>query len=490
VVRRRPPARQRRSRLRTSLTLVAAVGGLAVLVGIVGALWGLWSFARINRVDLELEEAARSAPRNFLVVGSDSREGVSSDDPDAGGMLGPGAPSGRRADSIMIARVDPAAERVDLLSVPRDLWVPIAGAGEEQRINTAYSKSAQAVVDTVRDVLGVPIHHFVEVDFGGFQTLIDALDGVPMYFDNPVRDANSGLNVPRKGCTVLDGRQGLAFARARHLEWSDGSSWRSDGTGDLGRSNRQQLLTRAAMARAQDMGLGDVGKLRRLVDASIGAVTLDGSLGAGDLIDLGRRLSEVDPDRMQTHGLPVTAHRTSGGASVVLLDRAAAGPVLEVFRGDLSRAPVTTTTTPPPSPDEVTVDVLNGSGLDGEARRVGFVLASAGFVSGRVDTASEVSRTTVSHRPGGKQMAALVAGWLHPSPEIVEDDEVPAGAVRVTLGRDFDSVYEPSTDPDPPAAPTPETPTPPAAGATPVTVTTTTQPGWVPGTPPAGVSCR
>jgi polyisoprenyl-teichoic acid--peptidoglycan teichoic acid transferase len=464
----------------------------AVALGAAGAAWGLWSFSRLNRVDLALAEADHSAPRNYLVVGSDSREGISSADPDAGGMLGPDAPSGRRADSLMVARVDTAGGRIDLLSVPRDLWVPIGQTGENQRINAAYSKSAQTVVDTVQQVLGIPIHHFVEVDFRGFQSLVDALGGVPMYFEHPVRDRNSGLFIPNKGCAVLDGHQGLAFARSRHLQWSEDGRWHSDGSGDLGRSTRQQLLTRAALARAQTMGLGDIGRLQGLINAGVGSVTLDGSIGARDLVSLGQRLAGVEPDRMQTHGLAVTPHTTSGGASVVLLDDAAAKPVLDIFRGDLSQAPVTTTTAPPPSPDEVTVDVLNGSGVEGEARRVSFVLSEGGFLVGVVDTASGgQAPTTVEYPPGTEAMARLVSGWLHPDAEMAENDDLAAGTVRVTLGRDFESVYEPGSEPEPPAAAPLASADGSESGAvtSPVTITTTTQPGWVPGSPPAGVSC-
>ena len=502
MVRRPRPTPPNRSGLRRGLVALGIVVAGALAVTGIGAAWGLWSFSRINRVDLELAQAEQSEPRNFLVVGSDSREDIDPGDPDAGGMLGEGAPAGQRADSLMIARVDPQDQRVDLLSVPRDLWVPISPGGEEQRINTAYSNSAQAVVDTVQDALDIPIHHFVEVDFLGFRKLVDALGGVPMYFEHPVRDANSGLAIPERGCRVLDGFQALAFARARHLEWSDGVQWHTDPTGDLGRATRQQLLTRAALHRSQDLGLNDIGRLRRLVDASLDSVTLDGSLGAGDLLALGNQLSDMPPDRMQTHGLPVVEHRTDGGAAVVLLDETAAQPLLQIFRGDTSAAPVTTTTVPPPSPDEVTVEVYNGSGVDGEARRVSYVLSEGDFDLGPVDSAATQAHTTVAHPPGASAMAELVAAWLSPSAEVVEDGSLEQATVRVTLGRDFAHVAEPDetaisdgegavadeTVVSAPGAPDAQDGTD-GGAAEPPPATTTTQPGWVPGVAPAGVTC-
>jgi LCP family protein required for cell wall assembly len=476
------------TRRRIGVGVVAVVGVVALVVG-AGALWGLWSFASIDRVDLDLADVEPTEPQNFLVVGSDSRADIDPEDPGADGMLGDDAPTGQRADSLMIARVDPDSERIDLLSVPRDLWVPIAGTGEEQRINTAYAQSAQAVVDTVQQALGIPIHHFVEVDFQGFSSLVDELGGVPMYFADPVRDRNSGLYVDRAGCRVLDGPQGLAFARARHLEYRSDGEWVSDPTGDLGRMTRQQLLTRAALAKAQTMGVGDVGKLRGLVQAGLDSVSLDSNLGAGDLIDLGGRISELDPDRMQTHSLPVVAHTTDGGAAVVLLDQAAAQPVLDIFRGNAAAAPVTTTTAPPPTESAVTVHVYNGTDVEGEARRVNFVLTSDGdFVGGAVDTTTKpVQRTFIAYPKDSRAMAELVARWLSPEVDLREDEDLPPAAVAIVLGNDFERVAEPDDLPEAPTT-TEAPPADTAATSVPPT-TTTTQPGWTPGQAPEGISC-
>ena len=473
---------------RIGVGIAAVVTTLALVAG-AGAVWGLWSFASIQRVDLDLAEIEPTEPQNFLVVGSDSRADISEDDPGAGGMLGEDAPTGQRSDSLMIARIDPDSERIDLLSVPRDLWVPIAGTGKEQRINTAYSQSAQAVVDTVQDALGIPIHHFVEVDFQGFSSLVDELGGVPMYFSDPVRDKNSGLYIDRAGCRVLDGTQGLAFARARHLEYKSDGEWVSDPTGDLGRMTRQQLLTRAALAKAQTMGVGDVGKLRGLVEAGLDSVSLDSTMGAGDLIDLGQRISDLDPDRMQTHSLPVVAHTTDGGAAVVLLDQPAAQPVLDIFRGVTTAAPVTTTTAPPPTESAVTVHVYNGTTINGEGRRVNFVLTSDGdFVGGAIETtAKPVQHTYIAYPKDSRAMAELVARWLSPEAELKEDEDLPPAAVAVVLGRDFERVAEP--DDLPATTTTTAAPADAGTGSTVPTTTTTTQPGWTPGQAPEGITC-
>ena len=105
------------------------------------------------------------------------------------------------------------------LSIPRDLWLPIAGTGSEDRINTAYSNGRQTLIDTIQESLGIPINHYIEVDFSGFQRLVEAIGGVPMWFDTAMRDQHTGLVINGEGCVTLDGQQALALARSRSLEY-------------------------------------------------------------------------------------------------------------------------------------------------------------------------------------------------------------------------------------------------------------------------------
>jgi hypothetical protein len=229
-------------------------------------------------------------------------------------------------------------------------------------------------------------------------------------------------------------------------------------------------------------------------------VALDDEIGVSEIVGLARRFADFDPERLQTHSLPVTPYETDGGAAVVLLDAAAAEPVLDVFRGVEAPA-VTTTTQPPPDPADVVVDVYNGGQVQGEARRVSYVLADGGFTPGAVETATRPARTTVITYPsGGKALAELVAGWLGPEPELRRDPDVPAGHVVLTLGEDFERIAEPD------AAGTTGGGSSSSAGADGAgnggggdgeaatatvapTTTSTTVPGWQPGSPPPGVRC-
>jgi LCP family protein required for cell wall assembly len=486
-----------------------AVGALAVLAVVAAAVagYGWWTYRKVDRVELDLAQVVAEGPQNYLVIGSDSRAEIDSSDPNAAVMLGDEAPGGQRSDSIAVLRVDPGERRIDVLSIPRDLWVEQAD-GEEGRINSAYAKSTQNLIDTLDQQLGIPVNHFVEVDFKGFQSLIDALGGVPMWFDHPVRDTNSGLRISDSGCVNLDGPTGLAFARSRHLQWKDAEGWHSDPSADLGRITRQQLLMRAALGKARTLGLNNVATLTKLVNAGLESTRVDSGLGLSEFRALGSAFSDFDPQRLQTHALAVEGDRGPGGAAILRLDPAGSAASLALFRGDAAPSEVTTTTLPPPGPGDVTVSVYNATGVDGEARRVSYVLSGAGFLIDTVDTApQEQVRSTLAYAEGGEAMAELVAGRVGPTPDLVEDGSLEPGQVVLTLGTEFDSISETAaTGSDggtsdggasdgtgvsegSEAREGLSTGVSAAGGGAAATTSTTTAPGWTPGTPPAGAKC-
>jgi LCP family protein required for cell wall assembly len=452
------------------------LGALAILtvgslLGAGGIAYGLWKLDQIGRVDVRLADSPPGTPENWLIVGSDTRDTLDPDAPDADAFLGDGAAgSGQRADTILLARVDPTAESVDLLSFPRDLWLPIAGTGGEQRINTAYAGGPQRLVDTIESSFAIPVHHYVEVDFAGFGRLVDAVGGIPMWFDLALRDTHTGLDVTA-GCHTLDGSQALAFVRSRHLEFDDGSGWRTDGTGDLGRITRQQVFLRRAVDQVAALGVTDALTLNRLLDVGVDSVTLDGGLGLGQLRDLAARFADVDGEAVRSHALPVYGFRTSGGAAVLGLEEAEAQDELNVFRG-----------LPPGALVAGQVDdvvVLNGTGVDGRAAAVAEALTQLGFEVDEVGDADTtgLARTTVRHGPGGAAAADLLARHLTGGADVVADPTLDDGAVVLEIGADLTTLQR---VPAPPASTTTTT-APPNAGAVEAGPTTTT-------TAPVGVA--
>lgn len=471
--------------------LIVALGVLVVL-GCVGAgagaaYFGL-RFAQIDRVEgIALQEAAKGEPRNYLIVGTDSRAGLDPEDPDAGGFLDDGEQGCNCTDTIMVVRVDPADTKASVLSLPRDLWVPISPSGRKARINSAYQHGEQALIDTIRENFGIAIHHYLEIDFVGFERLIDAVGGIPLWFDAPVRDAKTGLSVSKTGCQTLDGETARKFARSRSLQFKgrDGT-WRGDPTGDFGRITRQQIFIRRAVDKAVAEGLGNPVTLNRLVAAGVDNLRLDENLDAGDLLSLGRQFQSFDSKELVTYSVPTTGFRTGGGADVQLANLKAAEPILNIFRGRPAGYV---------SPAAVDVDVLNGSDVLGQAADAAGALRQIGFAINDVDDYPQpVGRTTVIFGEGGYDAARTVARHLTGGAALVESDNVDDGRVVLVVGRDFTTVHEqiaPEGSRDDLQSTTTSTVAP-AAGGSSTTVaptTTTTVLGYATGEPPPGVEC-
>jgi LCP family protein required for cell wall assembly len=283
----------------------------------------------VQRVPEIAEHLSASSPNveNFLFVGSDSREGADPNDPDYGGIGSETDVSGRRSDTMMILRHDRETGAVSLLSIPRDLWVDVPGRGNT-RINSAYNEGPEVLVQTIIQELGIPIHHYVEVDFSGFKNLVDAVGGVELCLYFPTRDTHTGFNYPEPGCRVVDGVQALAYARSRHYERFINGSWEEDPTADIGRTKRQREFVKIALQRAVDEIKANpfiVGDVMRKGGASI---RIDDEL---DLVDAASRLRDAVED-IATYSLPVKGVTIDGNAVLQMTPDADA--VLAFFRGE------------------------------------------------------------------------------------------------------------------------------------------------------------
>lgn len=306
------PARRERRRPRYGRWIL--IGILVILIAVVAQLLYLTrNFASIDRVPVEnaLSEQVgvdTSNGINFLVVGSDSRENVDPDAADAGAI---GDVGGERTDTVILVRVKDDGNL--MLPLPRDLWVPIAGTGGEQRINTAIQGGPDRLIATVQDSLGVPVHHYVEVDFAGFKNLVDAVGGIDINFDHVTYDRKSGLDVDQPGLTTLDGVQALAYVRSRaYTEVIDGQRT-VDGTGDLGRIQRQQIFLRATLGKMS--GVRDPLKLNSIAGSITDDIRIDETLSFSDAVDFGRKMSDTTPETVE---LPV-ANATRGSAAVLVM---------------------------------------------------------------------------------------------------------------------------------------------------------------------------
>jgi LCP family protein required for cell wall assembly len=312
------------------LVIIVAIGG----AGAAGVLRAADArTADIERIDglegvlTDVDEDAQYPAENYLLVGSDSREGIAAGSDDYDFVGDTELVAGRRSDTIMVLRRERNGGAA-LMSLPRDLWVEIAGTGKKQRINTAYNDGPERLAATVSQSLGIPIHHYVEVDFVGFKDIVDRIGGVEVCTFTAARDVHSGLNL-QPGCQVLDGDMALAYARSRYYEEWNGNDWHTDPRADLGRIERQQLFIRAAVNGMLNQIESSPFRSGDTIEAVADSVRIDPGL---DAIKAAQALRQAAQKGMHTYALPVY-NDTVGDAAVLRLADGAE-QLLAYFRGE------------------------------------------------------------------------------------------------------------------------------------------------------------
>jgi LCP family protein required for cell wall assembly len=309
----RPP-KARRKRKVTPLRVLAVLG-ILVIMGLVGTfLYANSVFNRIERVETEDTLSSGGSGTNYLMVGSDSREVVAEGE---AGISDGDFPGGQRSDTMVILHVEGDDSRI--LSVPRDLYVEIAGTGESGKINAAFNGGAPRLIDTIEQALDIPIHRYVEVDFASFGGIVDALGGVTINFPNPATDANSGLNVTQSGPVELDGEQALAYVRSRNYVEHINGEQVTDPTGDLGRILRQQQFLRAVLAKVSETK--NPFALAGLAGSVADGIRIDDEMGMTQAFRLLWTMrGGLEPTPLE---LPVTPDRNDSGAVLLLQEEEA-----------------------------------------------------------------------------------------------------------------------------------------------------------------------
>lgn len=320
-----PAPRPRLSTAKKILLAVLIVAVLAVFSAI-GFIYFIDS--KIEKIpDEELPSLAQEAEsggiRNILIVGSDSREGL--DD-----LTNFGDFSGSRTDVIMVAHLVPG-DGAQLLSLPRDLKVQIPGEGTN-RINAAFVFGGpDLLVQTIQNNLGIPIHHYVEINFAGFANVVNALGGITKTFDHPARDTKSGLNVDA-GTQKMDGMTALAYARSRHYQELINGSWQSVDGSDIGRTHRQQevLLLMFDQATSKSAAFNLPGFASTLAEQ----IKADEGFTVQVMVDLGRTALGLSSSEIETRTLPVKNQTEDGRAYVVPIEPDATAVVDAFLAGE------------------------------------------------------------------------------------------------------------------------------------------------------------
>lgn len=414
-----PKSRRRRlpKWLKVTIVTMLAVANLAAL----GLLWAIKTGqdflgdANTDRDVVDVLDPAGGESLTFLIVGSDSREGL--DDLTNFGVAG-----GERGDVIMLLRLDTTTSTAKILSIPRDLWVNVPGQGEA-KINAAYAFGGpRLMVQTIKENLGIEVNHYVEVGFVGFMGLVDDLGGVELDFPYPARDLKSGLAV-EAGRQKVDGMIALAYARSRtYQEWRNGS-WVAVDANDIGRTQRQQEVVRAILrAMAAPSSVAEAGTIATGLSRH---VTIDARLAGSSVARLAWDYKWLLSGDIDGVTLPVTG-ATRGDQSVVLRQEPEATEVLEEFRaGTLA------------IDRPLRIQVLNGNGVSGSAAAMASDLEGLGYqVLAIGDAESKDYTTTTVVVPAGSAAGPAVVADLGFGTMVT--GEVPAGYDAVVIvGADY-----------------------------------------------------
>jgi len=313
----RPPRRRRFGPGKILLTL------LTVFVLFLAGVWVYLEFS-INRIDALHNYDGRPAAAsgtNWLIVGSDSREGLTPED-EARLVTGDveAAGGGTRTDTMMVAHLPDNDTRPTLVSLPRDSRVAIPGHGTG-KINSAFAIGGpQLLVQTVEQATGLRIDHYAEIGFGGFAKIVDAIGGVDMCVDKEMHDTFTDITIPA-GCQELDGAHALGFVRMRHSEATPRS--------DLDRVENQRKFIGALVSQISSAGtLLNPFDVFPLLNAAPDALTIDEGDHLHNLVGLAWAMRGISSDGVLSTTVPVT----SGSAEH--WDKTKSQQLFDALRGD------------------------------------------------------------------------------------------------------------------------------------------------------------
>ncbi|MFB9684007.1 LCP family protein [Amycolatopsis plumensis] len=326
-------AKKRRTALAGRIA-AAVVAGL-VFLGIGGA-WGAQTyfdakFTQVSALDensADIQDAdAQANDENFLMVGSDTRDGATAEE----GVGTADSTPGARSDTVMVAHIPADRKRVVVTSFPRDLevnrpdcqkWDPAQNKTTDEiykgakfaKLNTAYAVGGPAcVTKVIQQITGLRINHFVGIDFNGFKEMVDAVHGVTINNEIPIDDSILGKVLLQTGEVTISGDQALNFVRARHVK--------GDPTSDYGRIKRQQEFIGALLKKvmSSDVVL-DPGKLSDFINAFAKA-TFGDNLGVKQMMTLAQSMKGLDPSKITFLTVPTVGMANNRGNEVLVVSK-------------------------------------------------------------------------------------------------------------------------------------------------------------------------
>lgn len=429
------PRIRRKRRRRLTITIL-----VTLLLLMSASAFGAWTYVRgldtkINRVVAadsalagQLNEDAPKAPGDpfyMLLMGDDRRPGETQ----------------ARSDTLILARVDPKLKKIQLISIPRDSRVKIPGYSAPQKINAASAWGGPALtIKTVKELTGLPISHYLTVDFTGLIKIVDSMGGVwidvPQQIDERTKhDAwNNRFRLIQKGYQKLDGTQALTYVRARH----------SFADGDFSRIKNQQLFIKAMVKQA--LSLSSVVKAPKIIGAVSDNISTDFTVG--QLADLATQFKGMKDADLESTTVPSKDAYIDGVAWVIIdeakfdkmLGRMQRGEPLEPEKVAPGSNGTSTVSPVAIKPSAITLTVRNGAGVSGLAKTASDLFVKAGFPVKESGNMNQFvySKTLVVFKTGTDAKAGVVRE------ELGYGDVVPAAGlykfntdVLVIVGKDW-----------------------------------------------------
>jgi LCP family protein required for cell wall assembly len=453
----------------------AVLGAAAILAAVLVVSTSLVAYARwrtvydsikrvaVSSADLGKHRPPYTAALNILVLGSDSRAG-------SNGHGNASVIAGARSDTVMLLHIAPGHQRADIISFPRDSMIPIYACQADTKngfpgqqaqsglepLNSSFAYGGPVCVwKTLEQLTNIRIEHFVEVNFSGFQSIINDVGGVSVCLPTAVNAPLAGLNLPA-GKQVVTGAQALAFVRAREGV-GDGS--------DLERIQRQQFFLDAVVQKLKSTNLlADPARILNVVSDAAKSMTVDSGLDPTTMLKIADSMRSLNSSNVDFVSVPNGPYPPD--PNKVQWTQPAADQLFQAIATDKTvltpaAKPAAPSAAATVSPSQVKVEVLNGDGAAGLASTVSSELTNAGFtVIGHGDvpgfgvTTSVIEYSSASQAAEVNTLKAAVSGGA----TVKQNTALQAGTITLVVGSTFNglSSVKPSASP---AAATNLTPT-------------------------------
>jgi LCP family protein required for cell wall assembly len=321
--------------------------------------------ASINKIDvfsgIDKRPEKKSTAMNYLLVGSDTREGLSKAELKALRVGSVATAAGKRSDTMLLVHISKARDKAVMISIPRDTFalIPEHTSKSGKLIPAAYSKinssfnwgGAPLLIQTIEEMTELKIDHYIEINFDGFARIVDSIGGVEVCTKKNINDPKSHL-ILEAGVHTLNGIESLKYVRTREF----------DGLGDLGRMQRQQAFMSAVLRKATSAGvLLNPVTMASFINSSLSAVTTDSELKNSDLIALAKQMKSLSTSSVRTLTVPLSNlnYYSNGVTSAVLWDPVLAPQLWTRLREDQAVVDEVVASPSPSSTKSPSVEIID-----------------------------------------------------------------------------------------------------------------------------------